>query len=294
MKYPPLIMDSGATFLYNKYIKENTKGAPGTHFKDKKKLNFSFYKTDTFLDFREDYIRFVLKNDKYLYAYVNMDIINNAEESYKSLKYMESKGCHPLPVFHLGNNEDWLRRYVDEGYKFICIGGITPNPYPNLEEPLDRIWGDILTDKQGMPKVKVHGLACTSYQSLVRHPWFSVDSATWTKLGAWGAIYVPRKNPKTGVFDFNIRPYAMQVSEKSSSVGKRNDHLWTITGKESNQIKEWLKHIAIPVGNAKEKGVINDYECRMKANLLFFQALCDFLPKWPWAFNKSFKKKGLF
>ncbi len=315
MIFPSLILDSGATFLYNKYVKKATKGAPGTYIKDKKKIDFSFYDGDIFKEFREGYIKFVKKNDKYLYAYVNMDMINNAEGSYKSLKYMEKRGCHPLPVFHLGNDTEWLERYVKEGYKFICIGGITPNPYTTLKPVLDRIWKNILTDGQGMPIVKVHGLACTAYQLLIRYPWYSVDSATWIKLGAWGGIYVPRKIG--GVFDFNKKPFGIQVSEKSSSLGKSGAHLNTMVEGESTHIEEWLRFIDIPLGDVRiperlinrpsliplstkihykedaKIGVVNDYEYRMKANLLFYQALCDFLPKWPWAFAPTLRK-GLF
>ncbi len=290
MMFPPLIMDSGATFLYNKYVKKDTQGPPGTHIKDKKNIDFSFYKTNTFKDFREAYIKFVKRYDKYLFAYVNMDLINNAEGSYESLKYMEKRGCHPLPVFHLGNDEKWLRRYVEEGYKFICIGGITPNPFTILKPALDRIWKDILTDKQGMPKVKVHGLACTAYPLLIRYPWYSIDSATWTKLGAWGGIYVPRKI--NGIFDFNKKPFGIKVSDVSSKIKKyQRSHLFNTTKLEGSHIREWLNLIKIPMGGEDKKGVINDYECRMKANLLFYQALSDFLPKWPWAFNFSVRKR---
>ncbi len=264
-----------------------------------------------FKAFRESYIKFVKKNDKYLYAYVNMDLINNAEGSYDSLKYMESKGCHPLPVYHLGNDRKWLQRYVDEGYKCICIGGITPNPYKVLKPILDEIWKNILTDNKGMPIVKVHGLACTGYQLLIRYPWYSVDSATWTKLGAWGGIYVPRK--VNGIFDFSKKPFGIQVSEKSSSIGKRNAHLDTIVRLENTHIEEWLDLIGVPLGDIqpeeiqdtrtslfsfpsktyKEKkiGVANNYECRMKANLLFYNALSAYLPKWPWPIKYRTRKK---
>lgn len=288
--FMPLVMDSGATYIYQKYVSKNTKGAPGTYFKDKKKIDFSFYKTKIFKDFREAYIKFVKKNDKYLFAYVNMDVINNAEESYKSLKYMEDRGCHPLPVFHLGNDPKWLERYVEEGYKFICIGGITPNPYVSLKPILDRLWSNILTDSKGMPLVKIHGLACTSFQLLKRYPWFSVDSATWTKLGAWGGIYVPRKVGEK--FSFDKRPFGIQVSEKSSAIGASGMHALTLFQAEREHVQEWLDFIGVPFGSAKELGVLNDYQCRMKANLLFFQMLSEYLPKWPWPF-KSKIRKGL-
>ena len=58
----PLIMDSGATFLYNKYIKKDTQGPPGTHMKDKRNVDFSFYKGKIFKDFRESYIKFIKKS----------------------------------------------------------------------------------------------------------------------------------------------------------------------------------------------------------------------------------------
>ncbi len=290
-RVPPLIMDSGATFLYNKHIKKDTKGAPGTAMKDKRNLDFSFYESDVFLDFREAYIKFVRKYDKYLLAYVNMDWINNAEGSYKSLKYMESKGCHPLPVFHLGNDIKWLKRYVDEDYKFICIGGITPNPYEVLKPILDRIWSDVLTDANKMPLVKVHGLACTGYRLLKRYPWYSVDSTTWTKLGAWGGIYVPQK--RGGKFGFDETPYGIQVSERSSSVGNREQHLYTIAEMSKGIIEEWLELINIPMGNKKIKGVTNDYECRMTANLRFYDMLSKSLPKWPWPLPFS-KRRRLY
>ncbi len=293
MRYPALIMDSGATFLYNKYVKKSTKGSPGTYIKDKRNIDFSFYKTDIFKDFRDSYIKFCLKSGKHLLGYVNMDVINHAEASYKSLKFMESRGCRPLPVFHLGNDEKWLKRYVKEGYKYICIGGITPNPYTTLKPVMDRIWRDILTNADGMPVVKVHGLACTAYKLLIRYPWYSVDSATWTKLGAWGGIYVPRKDRKTGEFSFNRRPFGIQVSERSSKIGVEGAHLFTVEGKHKTHIKEWLQKIKVPLGRKgviNEPGVINDYECRMKANLFFYQALFDSLPKWPWAFDAPLRR----
>ncbi len=284
-----LIMDSGATFLYNKYITKRTKGAPGTYIKDKRKIDFSFYDSKLFKNFREAYIKFVLKYDKYLYAYVNMDVINNAEASYESLKYMEERGCRPLPVHHIGCDSKWLQRYVDEGYDFICIGGITPNPYSALKPVLDEIWEEILTDKNRMPKVKVHGLACTAFRLMRRYPWFCVDSATWVKVGAWGGIYVPRTTG--GVFDFKKAPIGIQVSEKSSSVNKRYAHITTLPQAEQKHIKRWLDQIGIPLGDEKTPGVINDYQCRMKANLTFYQGFASSLPKWPWPLRFKYRKR---
>ena len=284
-------MDSGATYLYNRYIKQETKGSPGTHIKDKRKLTFEFYETDTFLDFRDLYIEFVKENQNDMFAAVSMDVINNAEMSYKSLKYIESKGAKVLPVYHLGSDEKWLKRYVDEGYDYLCIGGITPNPYEAIKESLDRIWGDILTDSNGMPKVKVHGLACTGFRLMWAYPWYSVDSATWTKLGAWGGIYVPRT--KKGVFDFTATPFGIQVSEKSSKLGVAGHHIETVGENECKHINRWLDYIGVPYGGKEEPGVSNDYEFRMRANLAFYIEFSRALPEWPWPFITKGKRKRL-
>ena len=326
-KRAKLIMDSGATFIYNRFIKKNTKGAPGTYIKDKRRIRYgyeasidlSFYETKEFKDFRDAYIEFVLKNDKYLDGYVNMDVINDAEGSYKAQKFMEARGCHPMPVYHLTDAQDdiWLQRYIDNGYDWICIGGITPNPVTTLLEPLDRIWSNILTDKDGMPKVKVHGLACTSHRLLFRYPWYSADSATWTKLGAWGGIYVPRKVAGAYSFGADSPPYGIQVSTESSKIGDKDNHfipLGKATPNVQKAITDWLDYIGVPIGaggkvrekemgggviesiakripshgvddSKQKKGVINDYQCRMMANLSFWQAMEEALPDWPRPFE---------
>jgi len=340
MECPLLILDSGATYLYNKFVKKNREAGlfvprwriakwkekilyeedgfnllqpsdieklkkktkpvrgeqhgPGTHFINRVSLDFTYYKTNEFRKFRDSYIRFIKKHSKYLYAYINLDVINNAEESYKSLKYMESKGCHPLPVFHIGNDVKWLKRYIKEGYQIICIGGISPNRFSIVQPILDEIWLNVLTDSKGMPIVKAHGLACTSYDLLTRYPWWGVDSASWTKMGGWGGIYIPRK--KEGEFGFDKSPFALAVSNESPRIKIGRKHFYTISKRERDHVKEWLNTINVPVGSIKKgiqkPGVTNDYQSRMRANLFYFQALSNSLPKWPWALR--FHREGLF
>jgi hypothetical protein len=321
-----LILDSGAVSLYNKFVKVENNGVAGVSFKGRASKDYSYYTSKAFADYRDTYIKFVKENDKYLSGYINLDVMYNAEESYKSLKYMESKGCHPLPVFHIGNSTKWLEKYIEEGYKFICLGGVSPNPFPVVKPILDKIWANILTNSQGLPLVKVHGLACTSFRLLSTYPWYSVDSASWTKLAAYGGIYAPRK--RNGKFDFTVNPFAVAVSEDSSKITDRGAHFSTKPLIEQKHILEWLELCGVPFGTERKKkkiiainhqkgkgffsysskeesevkegkilGVCNDYQSRMKINLYYFQALCDSLPKYPWVFKKGIKKntpKGFF
>lgn len=305
----PLILDSGATTLYNKYVKKETKGAPGIRLGDRRHVDDSFYKTQMFQEFRERYIEFVLEHDAYLEEYINLDVINNAEASYESLKYMESRGCHPLPVWHIGCGDKWLARYIDEGYKFICIGGLTNTRSDSLVPMLDRVWSHYLVDDDGMPIVRVHGLACTSFLLMRRYPWYSVDSATWTKMAAWGGVYFPRTID--GQFDLKNNPIMLHISEES---GRRRPwsraELIELNDKQKKtrkphhflnhcsrsyrpMIERWLNHIGIPLGGDKQEGVMNNYEMRMRANLAFFQAYVANLSKWPWPFVLSARRRAV-
>lgn len=285
-----LLLDSGAVNFYNKYVKKNTKGAPGRRFSDRRREKHEYASTDEFKKYRNAYIHFIKKNKASLSAYINLDIINNAKASYESLKYMESKGLTPLPVFHIGNDVKWLERYIKEGYGYICLGGITPNPWEQVKPILDKIWSDILTDDKGMPILKVHGLAATSFPLMKRYPWFSVDSTSWLKMGVYGSIYVPVR--KKGVFILKSPPYTVSISAKKI---KQEGNNQLIPEKKKMNIKQnvrdWLSEINVPLGSVDSKGeaikwgVTSNWEARCLANARYFQKFVDSLPLWPWPFK---------
>lgn len=288
------LLDSGGFTLYNKYVKKNH--SIGTRIVNRRQLDYSFYRTKQFTEYREAYIRFVKKNDKYLSGYINLDVINNAEMTYQSQKYMERRGCHPIPVFHIVNDIKWLKRYLEEGHKYICLASISPDRFSVVAPTLNEVWSNVLTDDEGMPLIKIHGLACTSWDLLMNYPWYSVDSAAWVKRAAFGGVYFPRK--KNNKFSFEIAPIGLSVSDKSPNRKTGRRHISTISKMERGLVEEWLEIINVPMGGVHKgktiSGIINDYECRMKANLFYFQALSDSLPKWPWALKSSLLKEGLF
>lgn len=167
-----IMMDSGAPTIYNELSrsKSSDKGQMGSHLRDRKHDDYSYTELDDFKAYRDRYVDLVKKHESDLFCYVNLDIINNQEKSYEMLKYLESKGIKPIPVYHFGCDTKWLKRYIDEGYDYIGIGGIVPNPSRIIIPALDRIWSDILTDKDGYPKVKVHGFAVATPTLATRWP----------------------------------------------------------------------------------------------------------------------------
>lgn len=290
-----LILDSGAVSFYNKFVKKNTRGAPGRSFRYRKGESHSYLDSEEFIAYRDAYIEYVRKVGKYMAGYINMDIINNAEESYKSLKYMEKKGVKPLPVFHLGGDINWLKRYIKEGYEYICIGGIVPNRFATVKPILDKIWSDILTDSNGMPKIKVHGLAVTSFHLLKRYPWYSTDSASWRKAGAYGKIFIPRR--KGNGWDFNKTPCALKFTHTSAKINHRDYHSMQEDGKK--WALDWLKFIDVPLGACNEKGelteygVISHHAARGIANMKYHYLLSRSLPEFPWQFKITERKSLL-
>lgn len=316
-----LFIDSGTPALYKNFIrKRKMKVIVGSVLKDRKDDDFSFLQRREYKKYLHQYISFLKKNEHLLEIYVNLDIINNAEETYKNQKYLEKHRLHPLPVFHFGNDPKWLKRYIDEGYDYIAIGGIVPNPFQQVQPELDRIWESIICDKNGFPKVKIHGFAITSPRYIQRYPWYSVDSTSWVKMGRCGIFLVPPF--KNGKPDYSRSPYNLFVTVRSPYKSKKGKHIDNISKDERKKVLQYLDSLGIPFGKSKvvkkkpnykptskeyilektdkyclveqiiEQGVCNNNIMRDIANLKYYINVCNSVPKWPWSIK--FKTKGLF
>lgn len=133
------------------------------------------------------------------YIQTNADIISVASvldgigdplKTYQNQLAMEALGTCPLPCFHYGEDERYLKYYL-EHYEYITLGGMVPISKPQLRLWLDRIWSEYLVDGQGLPRLKVHGFGLTRIEFMERYPWFSVDSSSWVQSAATGGIMIP-------------------------------------------------------------------------------------------------------
>lgn len=315
-----IFLDSGAPSLYNTLVRSD-KGAGhmGSYMGDRRHDDFSFIKTPEYLEYREKYIEFIKEHKDYIDVYANLDIINNAEATYKNQKYLESKGINPIPVFHLGTDISWLKRYLAEGYDYIALGGIVPNP-PNVIIPiLDDLFEKYLTDKDGYPLVKLHGFAVTSVKLVIRYPWWSVDSTSWVKFGKYGIVCVPRR--KGGKYMYDESSWSVCVSNRSPSNKIPGKHISTFSGAERDLIFEYFAEKGYSLGRSEfknvepgyelqenerfigkaadglvetviEKGLSNDYRLRDELNILYYLDLEKSQPEWPWPFKLKRKQKG--
>lgn len=136
------------------------------------------------------YIYYIKTNADILEQYSVLDGIGDPQKTFDNQTYMERNGVRPIPCFHYGEDERWLRHYI-KNYDYISLGGMVPVSKPQLKQWLDRIWHDYLTDEEGRARVRVHGFGLTKLDLMWRYPWHSVDSTSWQQAGSNGLLILP-------------------------------------------------------------------------------------------------------
>lgn len=189
---------------------------------------FSVWSRGATIDLRA-YIEFCLKYPDTT-AFVALDVIpgkpnekrrstkQNVETSCKqgwhNYKQMLKAGIPQkkiIPVFHQNDHIHWLKRYIKEGADYI---GISPANDRTTSEKLKWMKKDC-ADLVNKYNIKTHGFAVTSFRLMTDSGfrWWSVDSASWVRLAAYGKVYIPRKTE--GKWDYSISPRAVAFSVKN-------------------------------------------------------------------------------
>jgi len=265
--------------------------------------NDEFFDTDEFYLYMDEYSRFVGKYGHMFDVIANVDVIGNPKLTYRNQKYLEKrlKKKTPLPVVHFGTDTKWVQKYMDEGYKYLALGGLAKVavtlPQDHILKWIDNVFEVICDNKKRIPKIKVHGFGVTSFRIMRRYPWYSVDSTSWTLTAGFGSILVPMQ--KNGVFDYSRDPLLVKVTTdtKRTKAGASTDYL-NLSPSGKRLVHEWLDYIKMPFGGKKnvfyksnsiknKYGVSNHYLDRRAANVRYFELFSQSLPNWPWSFRVS-------
>lgn len=279
---------------------------------------FSAWSQGKEIDINE-YIKFIKENESVIEVYANLDVIGDACLTWDNQRTMEKAGLHPLPVFHYGEDIQWLKRILSKNYEYISLGGMVPISTENLITWLDDLFSKYLTDKNGIPIVKVHGFGLTSLRLMLRYPWFSVDSTSWVVTGRMGSIYIPKY--RCGEWIYDEDSWKIAVSNRSPNTKEAGQHIETMKPGEKKILLDYITSKGYKLGksefkkvnqshelaenekwaekkptdkNAKreleimiEEGVSNKYQLRDEMNIIYFLDLEKNMPKWPWAFKKK-------
>ena len=312
-----LFVDSGAFSLYTKlFARANTGSGRYSN------ADYNFTRTKEFSEYLDSYIKFLCENKEYLELYVGLDIIGDPQRSWDIQKYMESFGLSPLPVYHVGEDIKWLKRYVDN-YDYIGCGGfakdISKKAWINsMGNPAFSI---ICDTPDRLPRVKVHGFAMTSPELMAAFPWFSVDSTSWVMFGKYGAVLVPKSIH--GKFIYSLPPWVVFTSNRSPKKKLDNfSHLENLPNIHQRKVLQYFADKKVVLGESKfktvelgykpskeenwsdrkkgiieikiEKGISNDHSLRDDLNLQFFLDLEKSLPEWPWPWEPKNRTRRFF
>lgn len=167
-----IMMDSGV-FSFRGYLKSlQLKGAP----------------TDalpTIDDYLKQYVKFCKAGKDLWDFYVTVDMRPVASENLILHAKLESMGIRPTPVFHGDDSMDYLQRYLDKGYTYVCLGS-THKVRTKITQT--RKYYDAAFDFGAKKGMRFHGLAVTKPWAMLDYPWYSVDSSSWSRAAGYGSI----------------------------------------------------------------------------------------------------------
>jgi len=342
-----IFMDSGAYSLYGLHVGEtkDQKGQTGrTLDRVKRKRwgagNYSFYDLSKGSEFRhycDRYAAFLRRLGHTDVLFTTVDAIMNPEKSWEIQQYfVKEHGLYPVPVLHGGTPINYLYRYLETGkYPMIGFGGL----WQIMRIPTYVRWADEMfrhlcpSSNRYLPVAKVHGFAMTSWELMTRWPWWSVDSATWIKLAAYGWIVVPVWSKGTG-FRHDVAPVQINMSRKPTP---RMTKFWWREGvKGPRQTKDrhydnsyesaresvhrWLEHLHVSMGafegeemieeglagipqldpenfQISEEGATSCFKVRARVNLQYFKSFELSRPPWPHELSdevKTYRKPTIF
>lgn len=241
------------------------------------------------------YIQFVKRFDHLLFTYATMDMIPgrpgvartrqdvdaSAETGYRNHQVLKDAGLKPIPIFHQGESYKWLERYLKDGEPYIGLA--TAKDMPGDLSDYHRQWLDdmfsILTNDKGVPYVKTHGFGITKVTFLMRYPWYTCDSTTWSLAAGYGMIYVPPF--KGGKPDYTQNPIRIIMSgrtqESWSSAQRQYGALPFI---ERKLVDDYITHIGLTPND-----VIHLTNQRRVACIRYFNELCETMKLKPFAFR---------
>ncbi len=134
-----------------------------------------------------------IKRWKHLFSsYANLDVIKDAEATWRNQQIMEDMGTTPLPCFHVLEEWLWLEHYI-ERYPYIALG------VAGMQARRDEIMAWITKCYQIAKGESVfHGFGLTSWNVMKSFPWYSVDSSSWGSGFRYGRV--PLFDEKRGRF----------------------------------------------------------------------------------------------
>lgn len=255
---------------------------------------YTAWRKGTVIDI-DEYGQFVTEHKDLFDVCVNLDVIGSGKKSYINWRHLWDNGVETMPVWHVGTDEKWLKKYLDKT-DYIGLGAIANLSSVRRVAGLTHIWDNYLREEEKIAKYKVHGMGLTAVDIVTRYPWYSIDSVSPVLQAGYGGIYVPRVEGDS----FNFLKLDMYKTS-----GKSTKHIKGIGGSFFTlpvHLQEvYLEYFAkegFPMGQLnpvekKHKGwfdqeqeevveysLVNSYEARLHWNLMIWDRFNKQVPGW--------------
>lgn len=141
----------------------------------------------------DEYCEYINKNNHLIDHYIALDVIpgkrntvpsaedivSAVDASISNVEYMQRLGLKPVPVFHEGDPDWLLDKYVQDRHPLIALGATTSRGKSNVVNWLLPIF-------KKYPDQKFHGLGMTQKRIIEYFPFYSVDSSSWINFARYG------------------------------------------------------------------------------------------------------------
>ena len=160
-KFPGVLIDSGGFQLQ-------------TGVKTSRSISVSSYAS---------WLEYAVKKYPEIDGYMNLDIKNDTDASLDNLHYLESRGLHPIPVWHPGE-ADWVLEYYCGAYDWVAVGGLFGKG-KMTSKSIQRMFERIIVK---YPSTKFHllGVGITASTAFKTFRPFSIDFSTWVNVYKFG------------------------------------------------------------------------------------------------------------
>jgi hypothetical protein len=162
-----------------------------------------------------DYMRFIDFNERFLNGgrYIALDVINEPMLTRYYYEMMRYKGYTPIPVYHYGDDFEYLDYYIEKGEKTIALGGTAKM----RSKPTVAAWCADVIGKY--PGIDFHLLGSSSRQITDHCDLASCDSSTWIIKAFNGKPkHIPGKTRESKIAraEFNMRELMNEYKEESA------------------------------------------------------------------------------
>ena len=164
---------------------------------------FTIYRKGGTLDI-DEYIKWLNKYDEYIDYAVALDDIpgkwleghtaqqvkESVQKTWDNYLYMRKHCKSPqklLPVFHMGENFDYLKKYLElDDLEYMCISARKDITNKQREDWYEKCFY-IISHSQHK-NIKVHCLGSATLSNAEKFPFTSMDATSWIMSGANGSI----------------------------------------------------------------------------------------------------------